>query len=122
MADNNNGRATKTRQTADNCRIITKDSVAVQLYEFGAEGLNIIKRVGPVRVSRELHLLPRREYGKHLCLALPELFFQCGQFSLLRCGPDFQLGEILNLLVQFLQRLLKIEIGCLHNCSFIKRA
>jgi hypothetical protein len=36
MADHNHWRPAKTRQTADDCRIITKDPVAVQLDEFGA--------------------------------------------------------------------------------------
>jgi hypothetical protein len=69
-------------------------------------------------VSRELHPLPRRESAEHLGLALSELFFECGEFGLLLGRPGFQLAEGVGLLVQLLQRALKIEIGCLHNCSF----
>ena len=59
MANHYHWHTPKTCQTADNCRIIAKDAIAVQLHEFGAQRLNIIERIGPVRVPRELHPLPR---------------------------------------------------------------
>ena len=82
VSDHHQRLATEAGQAADNRRIISKATVSVQLDELGAQTLNVVKRVGPVSVARELYPLPGRQRVVDLGFLLPALLFQVEQLHL----------------------------------------
>ena len=59
MPDHHHGVTAKTRETADNRRIITVAAVAVQLIEIGEHHPDVVERIRAVRVAGHLGNLPR---------------------------------------------------------------
>ena len=59
MADDDDGLAVEARQAADERMIVGVHAVAVQLLEIGEALVDVVERVRPLRVTRELRDLPR---------------------------------------------------------------
>ena len=59
VADDHHGLALKPCQSAHQCWIIAKAPIAMELGEIGEEILNVVERVGPLRVAGQEDALPR---------------------------------------------------------------
>ncbi len=110
--------AAQPRHAADHRGIVAEAAVAVNLAEVGKDALNVVERVGPVRMARQLGALPRGQFAGHLALErldalmqhhqlllrllivagggmqLLNLFFNSLEFFL-RFGSSFHIGVIL---------------------------
>ena len=82
MSHNYNRLSVDRGKTANNSFIITLVTIAVDLYKIFGNLINIVQRVGPIRMACQLHPLPARQVGKN---RFPELFnptFQSINFRL----------------------------------------
>ena len=61
MADHHAGLAIEARKAAHDRQVIGKRAVAVQFLEVGEDLADVVERVGPLRVARDLRDLPRAE-------------------------------------------------------------
>ena len=59
MADDDDGLVVEARQPADERMIVGVHAIAVQLLEIGEALVDVVERVGPLRVASELGDLPR---------------------------------------------------------------
>jgi hypothetical protein len=58
VADHHHRLAVEPGQPADDGRIVGVMPVAVQLLEVGEDGADVVQRVGPLRMARDLRDLP----------------------------------------------------------------
>ena len=63
MADHHHRLIIEAGHAADDRRIVGKRTVAVQFLKTAEQALNVIERVGALRVTRDLGDLPRRKFG-----------------------------------------------------------
>src|SRR5215469_18441346 len=61
MADHANALAAKTAEAADNGGILAVLAVAGERHEIGNQARDVIEAMRPLRVPRDLSLLPRRQ-------------------------------------------------------------
>ena len=115
MSDHHQRLTAEAGQAADNRRIISKATVSVQLGELGAQTLNVVKRVGPVSVARELYPLPGRQRTVDLGLLLPALLFQVEQLCLFCLRAHRQASETVETFIDLCERLFKVQIGGRHG-------
>ena len=103
------------REAADERLVVAEAAVAAHLHEVGGDELEVIERVGPRRVTHDLHALPGAEVGVNLPARLGQLGLQRLQFRertggvFLRPFPERGDG-----LFQLNDRLLEFEGGQLH--------
>jgi hypothetical protein len=76
MSDHDHGSAIKFAESADDGRVITKSSVAVELDKTVKYSPEIVGSLWPINVSRQLSDLPSGQRGKNLFLKTLEFFFQ----------------------------------------------
>jgi hypothetical protein len=81
-------------EAADDRRVVPEATVAVELLPLGEERFDVIERVRPVRVARELDLLPGAEVGEELAGDARGLVFQATELPLER---TVALGELAQL-------------------------
>ena len=62
-ADDHDRFVVQPRRPANDGGVVGKEAVAVQLGEVSEHPLDVIERIGAMRVPRNLHLLPRAEIG-----------------------------------------------------------
>ena len=100
-------------KTADHRAILGKQPVAVQFLKTGKSLLDVIQRVRPARMARELHALPRSQVQKNLPARFLKFFLDELNF-LLETDPQRMFlrmrPEIVQLVLQFGDRLFKIEL------------
>jgi hypothetical protein len=97
------------REPADDGRVVPEAPIAVQLLPVLEEKLDVVERVGAVRVARELDLLPRAEIGEELASEAARLLLEATQLGLevvVRLG---ELAELLDPRDQLDDRLLEGE-------------
>jgi hypothetical protein len=80
VADDHHRFAVESRQTANDGVVVGKGPVAVQFLEIGKDQAQVIKRVGPLRMTRHLADLPRRKPGIDLPGQDFALFLQASDF------------------------------------------
>src|SRR5207302_10107877 len=95
----------------DDRRIVTEQSVAVQLHEIGEDGPQVIERVGTPRMARDLHALHRREIAVDVGAQLGELLLERREVAR-PVGPPpgavpGYLPQLLDLPLDLLQRALE---------------
>src|SRR5690606_34245699 len=73
--------AVQTRPAADDGLIVTERAVAVQLNEVSERELDVVQRVRPFRVPRELHAVHRRERAIRFLLQACELLLERAQLA-----------------------------------------
>ena len=73
MADDHERALVDARQPADDGPVVRVHTVTVQLVKLAADGVDVVKRVGAVRVARKLRDLPGREIGEDAHRELPAL-------------------------------------------------
>src|SRR6184192_1223696 len=61
MADDHARLAVEARESADDRRIVGIDAIAVQLAKVAEQRIDVIERVGPLRMTRDLRDLPGRQ-------------------------------------------------------------
>ena len=118
VADDHAGLAIETGQAADDRQVVRIRAVAVQFVEVGEDFVDVVHRVRPLRVARDLRHLPRRELGVDI---LGQLLALLGQAVDLLRDVDGRVvlyeTQLFNFGVEFGDRLLKIEESCLAHCS-----
>ena len=117
MADDHERALVDARQPADDGAVVRVHAVTVQFVELAADGVDVIKRVGPVRVARELGDLPGRETGEDAHRELPALGLQPADLVL---DVDFavrsHVPELLDLRFELGDRLFEVEERDGHAC------
>jgi len=68
--------AGKTREAADDREVVRIHAVTVQFLEFVENRNRVVERIGAVRVTRDHHLLHRREIREKLAREAPRLFLE----------------------------------------------
>ncbi len=63
-ADHDDGLPIQSRKSADDRQVIGIHAVAVQLLKIAEHAGDVVERVWPLRVARQLRDLPRRQTGK----------------------------------------------------------
>ena len=117
VADDNDAAAVETGHTAHDGGIVGKGAITVQLVEVGHQRMDVVQRVGALRVPGHHGRLP----GRELVVEILQLGIA------LRAQPVDLLGDIdgrfslhvaqlLDLALEFGNGLFKIQIGCLHRC------
>ena len=66
MADDDHAAPVVLADTGDQRAIFGESTIAVQLHEVLEQTLDVVVRVGAIRMARELHLLHRRKLGENL--------------------------------------------------------
>jgi len=61
VAQHHAGLAVEAREAADDGEVVREGAVAVQLLEVGEDVVDVVERVGPLRVARDLRHLPGRK-------------------------------------------------------------
>jgi hypothetical protein len=99
VTDDHHRLAVEARQSADDGVIVGKRAVAVQLFEIGKDQLQVIERIRPLRMPRDLRNLPRSELGVDLLgqrlallLKLGDLFGDIDRSIVLRRTQRFDLA------------------------------
>ena len=64
MADDDDGLVVEPGQSADQRVVVGIHAIAVQLLEIGEALVDVVERVRPLRMTRELSNLPRRQVGE----------------------------------------------------------
>jgi len=94
----------------------------MQLDEIGEQAVGVVQRVGPLRMSRHLRDLPRRQLGVDRLVEVSELFGELFDFvgDVELVNAVVQLGQFIDFGLQLGQRLLEIEVGLFchgRDCS-----
>jgi len=63
MPDHHHRLTIETGQTAHDGVVIGKGTIAMQLFKIGEDVLDVIQRVGALRMARHLRNLPGRQLG-----------------------------------------------------------
>ena len=63
VAEHHAGLAVEARQAADDRLVVGEGAVAVQLLEVGEDLVDVVERVRPLRMARDLRHLPGRQAG-----------------------------------------------------------
>src|SRR5256885_16017498 len=89
----------------------------LQFVELAADGVDVIERVGPVRVARELRDLPGCEIGEDAHRELPALRLQPADLVLdVDFGFRGHVPELLDLRFELGDRLFEVEERDGHAC------
>ena len=81
-------------EPGDDRGVVAEAAVAVELAEPGEEPLDVVERVGPVRVPRELDLLPGRELGEELAREARGLLLEPAELRLERAIGAGELAQL----------------------------
>ena len=115
VADDHHALAVEPGQTADDGGIVRIITVAMQLFEIGKQVLDIIQRIGTLRVARNLRNLPRRELGVNILGQRLALLLQSADLIRdIKCGIILHIAQLLDLALQLGDRLLEIQKGNFH--------
>ena len=123
VADDHHALAVETGQTADDGRIIRIVAVAVQFFEIGEQVLDVVQRIGALRVARNLRNLPRRELGVDILgQRLAFLLQPADLVGDIERGIVLHIAQLLDLVLQLGDRLLEIQKGNfhLHNIRVVR--
>ncbi len=119
MAEHADALAAKTAEAADDRGVLAVLAIAGQRYEIGDQGGYIVAAVGPLRMPRDLRLLPRREAAVEFFQCLSSLDFEA--VDLLddadRLAVGLQRAQFLDLGIEFGHRFFKVEIAA-HTSLF----
>jgi hypothetical protein len=116
VADDHHALAVETCQTADDGRIVRINAVAVQLFEIGEQVFDVIEGIGPLRVAETCEICQGVTWQ---IWSVFRSFLQPRDLV-----GDIQRGIVLNktqlldLVLQFGNRLLKIQEGDFHKTLF----
>ena len=110
LADDHDGRPSMPRQAADDGQVVAEHAVAMQLGEIRADHVDVVERIGPARMARELRDLPGRQRREDGGGELPALLLQArdllGDVDL---GVGGDMPELLDLRLQFGDGLLEFQ-------------
>ena len=110
MAEHHAGLAIEAGQAAHNALVVSKVAVAVHLDKIGEDVVDVVHRVGPLRVAGDLGDLPRIEVAVNGFGQLLAFFVQ-----LVNLGGDvhrrlaLHIAQLFDLGFEFGNRLLKIK-------------
>ena len=115
MTDKHDRPTVNSPDSADNRGIVRKHPVAVKFLKIRCDAVEIIKRVWPTRMPRDLRHLPRRQFGKNAprqglaFLTQPRDFVVDVHFRIITDETQF-----FDLRLKLGDRLLKIEKFHVH--------
>ncbi len=109
-ADDHHALFAELGEAGHDCVVVLKQAVAVQFGKAIERALNVIERIGPLRVARELHALPRGEVGVELLFLGRNFFLELADLVIDIHAVVF----LLRLIAQTLQFLLEVEIRFLE--------
>ncbi len=116
MADHHARIAIEPREAADDRRVVGVAPVAVQLAELAEQSVDVVERIGPLRVARDHRDLPRGEPAVDVLGELVALSLQ--SIDLVRDvdgGILVDVAQLVDLRLELGDRLLEIEKGLLHR-------
>jgi hypothetical protein len=109
MPDDDNRPPAEPRKAAEDGVVIHEFPVASEFDEFVEQPRDIIEKVRPVRMTRDLRLLPGIEMGIDVLKLLVRLLAQLADFLTdSRAARGFQLGD---LLLEIGDRFFEFKIG-----------
>ncbi len=76
MSDDSAGLSVEAGKAADQCRVITKIAIPVDLEPVSEHMLDVIEGVRPVHVAGQLGALPAVKIGKNIFAQFGGLFFK----------------------------------------------
>ena len=119
MAQHHAGVAVEARQAADDAEVVGVVPVAVQFLEVGEDLVDVVQRVGALRMAGDLRHLPGRQVRVDV---LGELHALAGQpFDLVGdvdCGFVLHVAQFVDLGFEFSDRLLELqEMSFAHQYS-----
>ena len=94
VPDDDDGLAVEAGEARDDRRVVAEAAIAVELDPVLEDAIDVVERVGPVLVPRELHLLPRREAREELARELRRLVFEALQLGLERAVGARHFAEL----------------------------
>jgi hypothetical protein len=109
MAHDDHVLAVKARHPANNRRIVAKPAVAVNFAPVAKNALNIIQRVGTLRMSRQFGALPRIQVRRNLAAKIAHPFMQLLDLARRFCALPFHRLQPRDLLLDFFQFLLRLQ-------------
>src|SRR5262249_23292876 len=113
VADDGHGPAAKEAEPRHDRRIIGEPPVALELDELRQEGLDVIERVGPEGMPRDLGLLPRRQarvdLSRDALELLAELLDLAAVGRVVRKG-----GQLLDSAAKLQDRLFEVSVVAVH--------
>ena len=118
LGNDHDGAALEEGGATDQCPVVVKLAVAVELLKVGAEGADVVEGVGALGVAGDLHALPRGEVGVDVPLGDLDLFLDGGQLA---GHVDVVLKGLLvqgfELLLEFAEWFLELEQvgGSIHG-------
>src|SRR6266511_1236179 len=116
MADDHARRAIEAREAADDRRVVGEGAIAGELAEVAEHAVHVVKGVRPLRVARDLRDLPRGELRVDLLGELLALLLQPADLvGDVDGGVLVHVAKLVDLRLQFGDRLLEIEKGLLHR-------
>ena len=123
VAQHHAGLAVEARQAADDGQVVGEVAVAVQFLEVGEDLVDVVQRVGPLRVARDLRHLPGRQAGVDV---LGELLALLAQALDLVGDVDRRLvlhvAQLFDLGFEFGDRLLELEeMSLAHAWSSVQQ-
>ena len=120
MAKDADRTAAKPAETADDRGVLAKLPVTRERCEIAHERFDTVAEMRPLRVPRDLRLLPGREIGIKIGKRLLGLGFEPRQFLANGNGVALrrELAQLQNLGFEFGNRFFKVEIGahCRRAC------
>ena len=111
-ADNHHAIFAKHGKASHDCVVIMKEPVTVQLGKAAESFVNVIERVRPLRMPRELHALPSGEVRVNLAFLCLQLFLKLANLIMhvhIHLAVLRVLAEILQLAVEVNERFLEIQ-------------
>ena len=115
MPDHHARLAVEARESADDRLIVRVLAVAVQFAEIGEHAADVVERVRPLRMARDLRDLPRRELAVDFLGELLAFFLQPRDLvGNVHRRVLVHVTQFLDLLLQFGDRLFEFEERLLH--------
>src|SRR5262249_49707118 len=76
VPDDSDGAAIESRETSHDRFVVAKGAVAVKLHEVGQHQVDVVERIGPLRMAGDLCPLPRSEVSIELFAEISDLLAQ----------------------------------------------
>ena len=124
MSDHDDVHVGQTGETAHDRLVVRVGAVAVEFVKVREDRLDVVERIGAVRVAGHLRNLPGREVGVHLFehfarLRLELIDFARDRNGLVLLSVELELAEFFNLRFERLDVALEVQKHTLRHTSVL---
>ena len=120
MTDEANGLAAEPAEAADDCRVLAVLAVAGERHEIGNQRRDIVEAMRPLRMPRDLRLLPRRQSGIEFLERLRRLALDAVDFLRNSVAVAVERAQFIDLGLKLGHRFFEIEIATHHAWNLTK--